>query len=102
MCSFSPAGNIETPRQRKPGGSNEISPPSPHMQVPTKTLAKPQDCRGSGNTTALDGTPLPNVVQYIKDGKVDLVINIPEVRGEELPFLFYFCFPFCFSTVNST
>eukprot|EP00904_Undaria_pinnatifida_P012342 jgi/Undpi1/8238/HiC_scaffold_25.g10708.m1 len=46
--------------------------------VPTKTLAKPQDCRGSGNTTALDGTPLPNVVEYIKDGKVDLVINIPE------------------------
>lgn len=49
-------------------------------QVPTKTLAKPQECRGAGTTTSLDGTPLPNVVQYIKDGKVDLVINIPEVR----------------------
>ena len=56
------------------------------MQVPTKTLAKPQDCRGSGNTTALDGTPLPNVVEYIKEGKVDLVINIPEVRRGKLRF----------------
>lgn len=55
----------------------------PH-QVPTKTLAKPRDYRSSANEApqcALDGTPLPNVVEYIKEGKVDLVINIPEVRG---------------------
>lgn len=51
--------------------------------MPTKTLAKPKDYRSSGNEApqcALDGTPLPNVVEYIKEGKVDLVINIPEVR----------------------
>lgn len=54
------------------------------VQVNTKMLAKPSDVPTGGNASAappcaLDGTPLPNVVQYIKDGKVDLVINIPEV-----------------------
>lgn len=46
----------------------------------TKTLAKPPECKGSGSSSALDGSPLPDVVEYIKQGKVDLVINIPEVR----------------------
>lgn len=47
-------------------------------------LAKPADCCSGGNANtspacALDGSPLPDVVEYIKAGKVDLVINIPEV-----------------------
>lgn len=48
----------------------------------TKTLAKPMEFAeaGSSTATALDGSPLPDVVEYIKEGKVDLVINIPEVR----------------------
>ncbi|CAM9239741.1 unnamed protein product [Pylaiella littoralis] len=46
--------------------------------VDTKTLAKPPDCKGSSSTPALDVSPLPDVVEYIKQGKVDLVINIPE------------------------
>lgn len=52
-------------------------------QVKTRTLAKPRDLKGgqtNGPGCALDGSPLPNVVEYIKEGKVDLVINIPEVR----------------------
>lgn len=57
------------------------------VKVTTKMLAKPQDCKGSGNATALDGSPLPDVVEYIKDGKVDLVINIPEVSTAMPPFL---------------
>eukprot|EP00903_Cladosiphon_okamuranus_P012119 g11371.t1 len=47
--------------------------------VETKTLAKPQDFTDAGsNTATADGSPLPDVVEYIKQGKVDLVINIPE------------------------
>ena len=62
-----------------------------HTQVDTKTLAKPPECKGSGSNTAtaLDGSPLPDVVEYIKQGKVDLVINIPEVS---------FCAPRALST----
>lgn len=54
------------------------------LQVDTKTLAKPPKCKGAGDgtATALDGSSLPDVVEYIKDGKVDLVINIPEVHME--------------------